>query len=442
MNTQNNRKIHLLLVDDDRFIRLSLKNLLSDFAIVSEAASEKEARILLSSNTFDMAILDLEMESKRSGINLLKETVEQGIYSILLSGSQSLELTEEAYNQGCSDFIDKRNYKDYIRSSVQKYININLTNDLDYFFKEIYVTQDEKLKKDLMTLFSTNYSSTNVLITGSTGVGKTLISKKLHELSQPSAPFIHLNCSEFAESLLESELFGHAKGAFTGATSNKKGKLELANNGFLFLDEVATMSMSMQKKLLKVLDDNSFTPVGSQKEITSKFKLICATCESLEKKIKRKEFREDLYYRINGMRINLPDLKDRNGDIKYLIQSISQKQSRRIILKPCALEKMINYPWPGNIRELKNALVNLSLNTKGIIYEKDIDLSTNKERNSTLSFEQTNYIKHNGLRNFIAQIESESLNASLKRHSGKITASIKELKISSSAFYRIQESSI
>jgi transcriptional regulator with PAS, ATPase and Fis domain len=279
-------------------------------------------------------------------------------------------------------------------------------------------------------------------MTGETGVGKTLIAKLLHEQTYDSSkPFIHINCSEIAENLMESELFGHKKGAFTGALTDKSGKLSLANGGTLFLDEVGTMPMSMQQKLLNAIDLKTFYPVGSEHPVKSEFTLITATCDDLFEKIHKDEFRKDFFFRISGINLDISPLRSRPSDIPLLIKHFLSNLPRKIIIKSEALDKLKTHQWPGNIRELQKQIDRLSSQNKGIIGVDDIDFSTMPSIKSTgyLTEEQKDFIAVNGLRKFISKIEEETLLETLKRHQGKITHAIKELRISSSAFYRIFE---
>ena len=279
----------------------------------------------------------------------------------------------------------------------------------------------------------------NLFISGSTGTGKSLLGKLIHDITHPEAPLIHLNCSEISETLLESELFGHEKGAFTGADQKKDGKLKLANGGTLFLDEVATMSLSMQQKLLKALDEKTFYPVGSSTAIKSNFTLISATCEGIFEKVQRKEFREDLYFRLSGFHFHLKSLSERPEDIDLLVRFFQKKSSRRFVVKPEAIEAMKKYSWPGNIRELSKVCERFSQSLTGIV-----DLALVKKtiipqgHINTLKIEGwENFVQSHGLRSYISHLEKRAVEESMKRNKGKITASIKELKISSSAFYRI-----
>jgi DNA-binding NtrC family response regulator len=264
------------------------------------------------------------------------------------------------------------------------------------------------------------------------------LGKLIHQLTHPEANLIHLNCSEVAENLLESELFGHEKGAFTGADQKKDGKLKLAHGGTLFLDEVATMPLSMQQKLLKALDEKTFYPVGSSVPIKTEFTLVTATCEDLQEKMSRKEFREDLYHRITGFRFRLSPLSERPGDIELLVKHFQKLSPRRFVIRPAALELLKKHSWPGNVRELRKSCERFSQSGAGIVDERVVSdtLGISASRPAS-SPDWESQVFEEGLRSYIGTIERRAVEEALRRNNGKITASIKDLKISSSAFYRI-----
>tara|TARA_Y100000768_G_scaffold388083_1_gene382030 strand:- start:4024 stop:5352 length:1329 start_codon:yes stop_codon:yes gene_type:complete len=433
--------IHILIADDDKYFRMALKELLSDQAIFTEAESETEALAKLADHYFDMALIDMHIDGPNSGINILKETQKANIHSIILSSTDDKSLVEEAYLAGCNHFLTKLHYKTNLLPYVHKY-KMQLFGDAPTrIFNKKYITRNDALKEKITEICKINLKNKAVLITGETGVGKSLVGKILHDQSYDhTKPFIHLNCAEISETLLESELFGHVKGAFTGAIADKEGKITQAHGGTLFLDEIATMPMVMQKKLLKALDEKSYYPVGSNKMIQSDFTLITATCEDLFDKIHKDQFRKDLFFRISGINLEIPALKDRPEDIAPLAEYFLNKSPRRVVLNQEALDKLQAYHWPGNIRELKKVIEYLCVKDKGLIAAEDIYFKQSSGEvlfDSWLTEDQKQYIAENGLREFIAKIEEESLKDTLSKHNGKITGVIKELKISSSAFYRI-----
>lgn len=433
------QKIKILICDDDKYFRMALKDLLSPHGLISEAGSEAEALELIDMNFFDIALIDMEIDGPFSGIKILKHAKSKRIHSIILSSQNDENVIEEAYENRCDHFLAKSQYRNQLEPYIYKYKKQYLTNDIADFFKEKYITNDVELRQKVTELCKINLKNKTIFITGETGVGKSLIGELLHHQTYDNTkPFIHINCSEIQENLIESELFGHEKGSFTGATNKKIGKLELANGGTLFLDEIGTMPMTMQQKLLKALDQKVFYPVGSESPIKSEFTLITATCEDLFEKILKEEFRKDLFFRVSGHNLHIKPLNERKSDIPLLIKHFLKTSHRRFIIKDCAIEEFKKYPWPGNIRELRKKIELLSSKEKGIIVKADINFSSKLQSSPNwLTGQQHDYIKINGLREFIKKIEEESLRSALENNNGKITKTIKELKISASAFYRI-----
>jgi DNA-binding NtrC family response regulator len=382
-------------------------------------------------------LTDIEL-GNGSGVDLIPTIIKKKCYCIVVSSYENEEVIEKAYTLGASHFLSKFRLREQLPAYIQKFLQ-GQNARFDRFLKEEFITQDEETIQEIRRLCEMNLKHQNIFISGPTGTGKSLLGKLIHELTHPDEALVHLNCSEVAENLLESELFGHEKGAFTGADQKKDGKLKLANGGTLFLDEVATMPLSMQQKLLKALDEKTFFPVGSSTPIKCEFTLISATCEDILEKVKKREFREDLFFRLNGFNLHLKPLAQRKGDIEPLIKHFQKKSSRRYVIKKEAMEALKDYHWPGNIRELSKTCERFSQNREGIIdlaMVKNTLLTKAVPHASSLDqFDE--YIKSHGLRSLITHLERRAVEDSLKRNNGKITACIKELRISTSAFYRI-----
>lgn len=434
------KSLRILVCEDDKYFRIALKEVIEKHGLITEVGSEAEALDLLASHYYDIALIDMNIDGPRSGLNILKKSKEKGIHSIILSSQTDEMIIEEAYESRCDHFLAKRHYKEHLEPYLIQYKNNFFTNNLKDFFDQKFITTDKILQEHIRKIAGMSLKDKTILITGETGVGKSLIGELLHQQNYgEDTPFIHLNCSEIPENLIESELFGHEKGAFTGALHNKKGKFELANGGTLFLDEIATMPMIMQQKLLKAIDQKSFYPLGSDKPVKSDFTLITATCEDLFEKIHAGEFRKDLFFRISGVNLEIPPLRERKEDIPKLVEFFKKQSPRRFVIKTQALEAFKFYDWPGNTRELKKKIEILSSTNKGIITVEDIHFHNSKELQAWLTSGQQDFISQNGLRAFIRKIEEESIKSALERNNGKITQTIKDLGISSSAFYRIFE---
>ncbi len=430
------KNLSFLIIEDDKYARLNLREILHPFGLIEEATNVVEAQRKLAEGLYDIVITDIELED-RSGIELIESIVKKGAHCIVVSSFESDEIIERAYILGAKHYLAKFKLKDQLPVYVQKFIHTR-TQQLEKILREDFITQDEELINDLKKLCEINWKNQSLFISGPTGTGKSLLGKLIHEITHPQASFVHLNCSEIAENILESELFGHEKGAFTGADQKKDGKLKLANGGTLFLDEVATMPIHMQQKLLKALDEKTFYPVGSSTPIRCDFTLITATCENLTEKMLAKEFREDFYYRITGFQFHLKPLKERPQDIDLLIKHFQRNSHRRFVVRPEAMETIKRYSWPGNIRELRKACERFSQGGPGIVDS----LMVQKMIGTEISLAESNqdweqHVFNHGLRSYINQLEKLAVEKALKRNDGKITASIKDLKISSSAFYRI-----
>lgn len=437
--------MNILLVEDDKYLAIGIQKVLNEFGSVNHASSLTDAKSLVSKIDFDLAIIDIMLDSKSDGLQIISHCTDNNIPSIVLSSTDQDSITEQAYKNGCKHFLTKRDYKDHLADYIERHIKINQANHLDNFFNSKYITKNEFLIKQITDIAQINIKNKSILISGQTGVGKSLIGKLIHDLNfSKEDPLIHINCSEVPESLIESELFGHKKGSFTGATSNREGLLEKANNGVLFLDEIGTMPLIMQKKLLKAIDEKTFTPVGSNQQIKSNFTLITATCEDLFEKIYNKDFRKDLFYRISGLHLSIPSLEERKEDIDLLINHYLKYSHRKVILTSELREKLSSYNWPGNVRELIKTLEKLIAKSSGIIDTDDFipmkdDFISKSEENHLISEYQKSLIKENGLKNFIKLIEKQVINDCLDSNNGKIAQTIQQLGISASTFYRVTQ---
>jgi DNA-binding NtrC family response regulator len=438
------KTLKILIIDDDRYFRLALKSIVGKYGLVEEASSEAEAIKRLNSEYYDVVLLDMNIDHQLSGIRILEIAKNKKIHTIIISSEDTEEITEKAYTLGCDHFLTKRFYQSQLEPYLNKFIQFQSSTVMSDFFKTSFITKNSLLIEQIKSLLTMNLKGKCVYITGETGVGKSLVGELLHQFTYGnSRPFIHLNCSEISENLIESELFGHKKGSFTGASEDKKGKLELAHGGTLFLDEIATMPMQMQQKLLKAVDSKTFYPVGSSTPVKTDFTLISATCEDLFTKIANKEFRKDLFFRISGLNIEIPPLRERKEDILLLIKHFIKQSPRKFIIKQDAIDYLVALPWDGNVREIKKIIELLSLTSHGIVEINDIQKMLNHKVGSTvdedslLSAKQVDYILKHGLRSFITQIEKNIALIVMEKNNKKITGCIKDLQISSSAFYRI-----
>lgn len=363
----------ILVVDDEENIRTIIKRAFQkEGFIVNTASSGNEALKELSKTSYDLVITDLKMPDG-DGINLLKQI--HSLYPetmvMVITAYASTESAVEAMKAGAIDYIVKpiniEELRIIVRNALEKKIlkeeNIRLKKELyeKYSFHNL-IGKSKKIREIFSLIEKIAPTNSTVLITGESGTGKELVAKAIHFSSlRKDQPFVSINCGALPENLLESELFGHVKGSFTGAYTDKKGLFEIAHKGTILLDEISEMSLWMQVKLLRVLQEKKIRRVGGTEEKEVDVRIIASTNVDLSEKIKEGKFREDLYYRLNVIRINLPPLRDRREDIPLLVEHFikiyNQKTGKNIKgIKEDALKILEAYHWPGNVRELENCI--------------------------------------------------------------------------------------
>jgi DNA-binding NtrC family response regulator len=444
-------QIKILIVEDDRLYSRKCSNYLKTFGEVTSAYTFSEAEQILNQSKYELVLVDVNLDVTKSGVKLIPIAKKNGAHVITLSNVEDSDVIKDAYQSGCDHFI----IKEHTFKSLEPYLNHfckNLfQNVIHDFFKHQFITQDEGLIERITDLLKKNLNGQNVLMTGETGVGKTYLAKLIHQMNNLNGQFIQLNCSEIPEDLIESELFGHTKGAFTGAQKDKKGKLQLADGGTLFLDEIATMPLPMQQKLLKAIDEKCFYPLGSNTPVNTDFSLISATCESLIEKIENNKFRKDFYFRISGHHIQITSLRNRIGDLEILAYQFLKKLPRKFFIEEDVFESMKKYPWPGNVRELHKVLMLFSQNVSGIIKKKDfsaykqgqpIGLKGYTSEPDQLTQEQLHFIYKNGLRTFFKKIEKQVIEDLYINKNKSVTECMAKLQLSASSTYRIIKENI
>ncbi|HXH10399.1 MAG TPA: sigma-54 dependent transcriptional regulator [Alphaproteobacteria bacterium] len=363
----------VLIVDDEDLMRELVAKILSGERYrLYQASSAEQALKLLQEQPIDLILTDLKLKGM-DGLSLLSEAraIDPDIIVIVMTAYASVETAVDAMRKGAYDYITKPFINEEIRVMLRRALdqrhlsreNLHLKRELRerYRFENI-VGSSEAMQKVYRLIEKVASISSNVLIFGETGTGKELVARAIHYNSdRAERPFVAVNCGALTESLLESELFGHVKGAFTGATANKEGFFRKADRGTLFLDELNEVSPGLQVKLLRAIQEREVIPVGGREPLKFDVRLIAATNKNLEEAVKNRTFREDLFYRINVITVHLPPLRERKEDLPLLVQHFLAKHGQRLG-KPSvkmtrqAMQTLINYGWPGNVRELENMI--------------------------------------------------------------------------------------
>ena len=377
----------ILIIDDEQSIRSALREILEyEKYTVDEAKDGQEGLDKLIANKYDIALCDIKMP-KMDGIELLERVQLAGIDTqfIMISAHGTIETAVDATKMGAFDFVPKPPDLNRILLTVK--------NALD---KSSLVTETKTLKKKLSKRFEmigdsealeevkemmdkVGPTDARVLITGPNGSGKELVARGIHERSnRSSAPFVEVNCAAIPAELIESELFGHEKGAFTSAHKQRIGKFEQANDGTLFLDEIGDMSLSAQAKVLRALQEHKITRVGGDKDINVNVRVLAATNKNLRKEISDSNFREDLYHRLSVIVVQVPPLKDRKEDIplltdKFLEDIANEYGTKKKAIDEAGLEVLKAYDWSGNVRELRNVVERLVIMCGEVIGKEDVE---------------------------------------------------------------------
>ena len=406
-------KISILIVDDEESVRDSLYNwFIEDGYEVECAENAKQALAILESKKLDIILADIKMPGM-DGLEMHRriKTLNKDAIVIIMTAFASVDTAVQALKDGAYDYITKpfdpddlshliRNASGQIALKEENTVLRNKIVSLENV--EDLIGNSEAMIKVLKEVEQVAQSNSPVIISGESGTGKEIIARLIHSNSQRKFfPLVSVHCGALTESLLESELFGHEKGAFTGAMYNRKGRFEMADGGTIFLDEIATISQKMQIELLRVLETKTFVRVGGNKEITSDFRVICATNKDLKKMVGDGSFREDLFYRLNVVNLHIPPLRERIEDIPLLvdhfIKMFCTSMSRNIVkIDKAALRRLEQYDFPGNVRELENMIERaIVVGNEKEIRLKDLPLEKGVSTNNFKSLEdlEKQYIK-------------------------------------------------
>lgn len=410
MNKQSQTDGKILLVDDDPgLLRLLSIRLRAEGYDVEAVESAHKALAVLNRFSPDLVITDLRMD-KMDGIGLLKElqTRSPGLRVIIITAHGTIPDAVTATQHGAFGFLTKPIEKDELMSLVERALKVSGSVEVDEDWASEIITRNQAMKEVMQQAKMVAATDARVLITGESGTGKELLAQAIHRASdRRNKPFVAINCSAMAENLLESELFGHEKGAFTGATRSHDGLFRSAEGGTLMLDEIGDMPMRLQVKLLRVLQESQIRPVGSTQAVQIDVRVISATHRDLQELMSQGTFREDLYYRLNVVNIKLPTMDDRREDIPLLVAHFLQEiagdsDQERKVYAPEAVEMLVTAEWPGNVRQLFNVVrQNVALSRSPVISGELVQQSLGEHAGKLASFSDA---RDEFTRNYLSQI--------------------------------------
>jgi DNA-binding NtrC family response regulator len=434
------RKRKILIVDDELSVRQSLGEWFREDGFEVETAPDGTTALKkMEAGPFDITVIDLKMPGM-DGITLQKRIreIDQSSAIVILTAYASVETAVEALKLGAYDYVTKPGDPDDLSNLVRNILRQRELSEENVRLKEKVselspttpiIGNSPKMRRVLELINTVAETDSTVVILGESGTGKELIARAIHSKSKRRFfPIVAVNCGSIPETLLESELFGHEKGAFTGAQYRRKGKIELADGGTLFLDEIGDVSPKMQIDLLRVLETKRFTRLGGNQEISSDFRLICATNKNLDKLVEEGVFREDLFYRINVFSVPLPPLRERSGDIPLLARHFIEKYARAMgkppkEISPQAAAMLASYRWPGNVRELQNAIERaMVIGREPQIVPADLPLRL--EANNVEPHERT-----------LSALEKDHIESVLRENDGNVTQAARVLGIDRGTLY-------
>ncbi|MEQ8245407.1 sigma-54 dependent transcriptional regulator [Fulvivirga sp.] len=447
------KKGQIVVVDDDEDVLITARMILRNhFESVHTLNSPKTLESFLKANDIDIIILDMNFQTGATtgneGLFWLRKIreLDDNIHVIMNTAYGDIQLAVECMKEGAIDFLVKPWEKEKLlttainvrsikesKKKIDHLDNTRMTLESD-IQKEMgaLVGQSKAMKKVYETIKKVATTDANVLITGENGTGKELVARAIHQLSKRSKKnFIKVDLGSLSETLFESELFGHNKGAFTDAKNDRMGRIEIANEGSLFLDEIGNVEAKQQASLLSVLQNRQVTRVGSNKPVDVDIRLICATNKDIEGMVDREEFRQDLLYRINTVELDLPPLRDRDGDIEILANHFLKEYAKKYD-KPInkiaddAWDRLNSYPWPGNVRELQHSVERAVIMSDGETLTADDFMIKEKKGPTATAATSLN----------VEDIEKEAILKAIEKHNGNLTSAAKTLGFGRSTLYR------
>jgi two-component system nitrogen regulation response regulator NtrX len=442
---------NILIIDDEAPIRDALSGILSDESFSPHcAASAEEGLEILSQQSIDLILLDIWMPGMDGLAALRKIRKDFALPVIMISGHGTVETAVQATKDGAFDFIEKPLSYDKVILSINKGLHVSRLERENRILKEASTGKPEitgkssvieHVREQILRVAPTDAS---VLILGGHGSGKELVAQSIHRRSNRSQhPMIEVNCAASPEEVIESELFGHVKGAFTGATSTRAGKFDQANGSTLFLDEIGDMSLKSQAKVLRILQEQRFERVGGSKTVDVDVRILAATNKNLEEEIKGGRFRADLYYRLNVIPIHLPVLAERREDIPLLVNDFLQEAHRKgmgkKVVTDAAMQLLMSHDWPGNVRELRNMIERLVIMSPGTtIGREDVGLFLGKSLNETVSGSNHSVIDYSLLdfKQARKQFEHDYIKEKLLQNNGNVSKTAEQIGMERSHLHK------
>ncbi len=441
----------ILVVDDEPSILQSLSGVLADEGFdVLTASNGYEALKVIDTSSPDLVLLDIWMQGI-DGIETLKEIKKDNPHTqvIMITGHGTIETAVRATKSGAFDFIEKPLSIDKVIVSINNALNFRRLEEENRYLKRKTLEKHSlsgssaPIKEITEQITVAAPTDAWIMITGENGTGKELVARTIHQLSaRAEQPLIDVNCAAILDDLVESELFGHEKGAFTGATTKSRGKFELADKGTIFLDEVGDMSLVTQSKILRVLQEQKIQRLGGSGTMEIDIRVIAASNKDLEKEIEEGRFREDLYFRLNVIPIAVPPLRERHEDIPMLVETFlgkcaKQYQSRKKTMTDNALKQLSGYSWPGNVRELKNLVERLAIMvSENVIEVSDIPAPYNPGANKGMGLSEANLLSIKNLKDAKKAFEKEFIQKMLVQNKNNVAKTAKIIGVDRSYLHK------
>ncbi len=441
----------ILIVDDEPSILKSLSGILTDEGFeITTASNGYEALKIINTESPDLVLLDIWMPGI-DGIETLKEIKKNYpfVQVVIITGHGTIETAIKSTKLGAFDLIEKPLSIDKVIVTINNALNFRRLEEENKYLRKKMIEKNsisgnsppiQALWKQISTVAP---SDSWILIKGENGTGKELVARTIHQLStRADQPLITVNCAAIPEKLIESELFGHEKNSLPGTVAKKRGKFELANNGTIFLDEIGDMSLKTQSKILRVLQEQKFHRVGGSRVLNVDVRIITASNKGLEEEIKKGNFREDLYYRLNVIPIDVPPLRNRNEDIPILVETFlddcaKQTRTNRIKITSDALKLLSDYHWPGNVRELKNLVERLSIMVqKEYIETSDIPDPYNPSAVCKADINESQFMQINNFKKARKIFEKEFIEEKLTQYNNNITRTAKAIGVGRSYLHK------